>query len=149
MVEVAGFGEETAFGTGMFGVPMTSPLRFDTEMAVQRRLTKAFIDTKPEVVIFTPLLKQKTSGGGVRTILGSPRDPLVVRVNEPGDSGQRYPVRTSEGLQRAIDYLIIAEWDAIIEVDDVFVYHDKEFVIAEVLHDNGYETRAMAVRHGW
>lgn len=117
-------------------------------LATQRRLTSAFIATKPTSIVLTPKADQITPGGGRKRIEGPARDAQTVLLSEPRDSGQRQPVRAGDGIQRDIDYLVVMEWDAVIERNDWFEYAGEIYDVVEVMPYNSYEVRALAIRRG-
>lgn len=119
------------------------------KLAIQKKITKLFIDQNPVTISLIPRVVSKTATGGRLKTAGDPRDPLVVTLIEPSDSGYRAPLMTSEGSQTTFDYMILAEADAVIEENDVFIYDGREYKITTLMHFNGYERRAMVERHGW
>ena len=62
------------------------------------------------------------------------------------EQGPPEVLTTPDGLQRSLDYVLLAEWDAVIETNDVFEYDDDLLEVIEVYHDNAYEVRAAVTR---
>jgi hypothetical protein len=73
----------------------------------------------------------------------------VFSLIEPSDSGFRLPAVIAEGSQQSFDFLLLGSYDAIVEENDVFTHDGKEYKVVTLMIDNGYETRAMVLRHGW
>lgn len=119
------------------------------ELEAQRAVTLAYIAAAPVSIVLTPVVKVKTANGSTPTP-GDPRQPQTFKVNEPGDSGARYPLTAGEvGKERVVEYILIGAYDAVVENNDIFTYRDEEYQVIQVLTPNDYEVRAMAVRRGW
>lgn len=116
----------------------------------QKRLTRAFIGRNPVVLELLPRVETKTATGGILKTLGeTPRPPQIFTLIEPSDSGYREPVKSSTGEQLTIDYLLIGEADAVMDVNDVFIHEEREYKIVTIMVNNSYEKRALVTRHGW
>jgi hypothetical protein len=124
---------------------MLSPL----ELRIQRRLTASFIKRSPVTITLIPRESVKTPTGGIAKTTGSPRNPQVFTLVEPSNSGYQQANVVIEGSQTTFDYQLIGHHDAIIGKDDVFTHDGREYKIETLMHDNGYEKRAMVLRHGW
>lgn len=120
-----------------------------TVLDIQKRLTKAFIDTAPVSLTLTPRNLVSDGEGGKRQVPGTPRTAQTFMLSEPSDSGARLPVATSDGEQLTIDFMLLGEFDAVIAEGDVFVYNGYEYKIETIMPFNGYERRALVIRHGW
>jgi hypothetical protein len=119
-----------------------------SELNVQRKLTKAFIDTMPRSLVLTPRTRSTTIAGGYVYVLGTPKPAQVLRLVE-ADRGQlEDPIRTQDGLERSNAYMLLGEWDADIEVDDIFTFEGDDFTVIQMYYDNGWEIRAKVTRHG-
>jgi len=119
-----------------------------SELTIQRQLTKAFIDTMPVTLVLTPRTKVPTDIGGFTWQEEEPRLPQVLRFVELDTSRPNDPIRTQDGIERRADFMLIGEWDAIIEVNDIFTYDGDSFTVIEMYYDNGWEVRAKVARHG-
>lgn len=126
---------------------MTTP---SLELTVQRKLTKAFIDTKPIELVLRPRVRAETPSGGFRWEDGQPRPAQTLRIVEPSTHVNLAPEprRTNDGEQRKIEFLLLGEWDAVIGQDDTFTYQGREWQVVELAYDNGWEQRASVARYG-
>lgn len=116
---------------------------------VNRRVTLAFIDQNPVDIALIPRSSGRTATGGRLKTSEEPRASQRFSLIEPSDSGFRYPSSTSDGSQYSVDFMLLGAYDAVMEKDDVFVYEGREYKLLEIMPDNGYEKRAVVVRHGW
>ena len=87
-------------------------------LAVQRKVTHGFIMTQPVTVTLRKRVKVQQPAGGFAWEEDYERDPQVMRVVEPASQPQ--PVVTADGVDRVIEFMLLAEWDAEIERGDVF-----------------------------
>ena len=118
-----------------------------SELLMQRRLTKAFIDTMPITLELTPRTREKKSTGGRDWVEGMTRSPQVLRLVEPPRPND--PIRTADGIMRDVEFLLIGEHDAEIGVYDIFATTDgRWWEVIQLLHDNGWEKRAAVARYG-
>jgi hypothetical protein len=139
--------------TGFFvnpslGEPLVKDLSITREMIVQRRITEVYIQTKPVSIILTPRVRTKTVSGGQEWVEQADRVAQIMRIIEPGDSGAREPLRTSDGIERSLDYILLGRYNAEIGLYDRFTYEDDECEVVSLMHNNGYEIRAYIVRRG-
>lgn len=118
-------------------------------LSINRAATTAFINVAPVTLTLVPRVSVSDGTGGRRKTSGTPRAPQVFTLSEPSDSGFRAPFVTPEGTQLDVDFLLIGEWDAVVDKDDVFTHEGREYKVESVMPDNYYEKRAMVVRHGW
>lgn len=117
------------------------------DLGVQRRLTTAFISTAPQVVVLVPRAKVKQPGGGHKWQELAPRASQTMRFVEPPNPID--PIRTADGIEREVQFLLVAEHDAVIGVNDVFETADGHWwEVVQLMHFNGWERRAMVARHG-
>jgi len=117
------------------------------EQDVQRRLTKAFINTAPVQLELVPRAKVKQATGGSKWQTLAPRAPQIMRFVEPSSAPD--PVVTADGIEREVAFLLIAEYDAELGVYDVFETDDgRWWEVIQLLHENGWERRAVVARHG-
>lgn len=121
---------------------MTNP----AELTVQRRITKAFINTMPEAIVLTPRVRVKQTGGGYKWTDGSDRPVQTLRLVEPGS--YPIPVRTVDGIEREVLFMLLGEYDAAMGVYDVFVHDGAYWEVVFLYKDNGWERRAEVARHG-
>lgn len=117
-----------------------------TENIMQRRMTTAFINTRPVTITLTPRTKQAQDTGGYKWVDGAARQPQTMRLVEPPSAP--VAISTNDGEQRQVEFLLIAEPDAAIEENDTFSLNGHEWQILDLYPDNGYEVRAKVVRRG-
>ena len=119
-------------------------------LRILRDQTKAFIDDDPFTIVLTPKSDPvRVPGGGFEKVDGDPRDPQIVKLvysgSARGASGQEGVQVTSDGVERRFDYVIIAEWDAELEVGDRWTDAlGNHCQITSLIPDNEYERRATA-----
>lgn len=121
------------------------------ELRAQRKLTTAFIKTQPVVLTLHPRERVKQPAGGFTwtTDPEGPRDPQTMRLNEPTlGVGNTRPTITQDGIERVVEFILLGAWDAEIGVYDVFDHGGGRWEVVQLVHDNGYERRAIVARHG-
>lgn len=114
-----------------------------------RALTKVFIDIAPVTIELIPRASTADGTGGRLKPTGAPRQSQVFSLLEPSSSGYGEPLVTSDGKQYTVDFMLLGEYNSTMEVDDVFTYGGKEYKIVAIMPDNGYEKRAVVLKHGW
>lgn len=117
------------------------------ELTIQRKLTKSFIDTQPVSIVLTPRSLEKQSTGGKKWVEDTPRSPQTLRLIEPSSSGPD-PVRTADGIEREVEFILLGEHDAIIGQNDIFEYGGLSWEVVQLMHFNGWERRATVCRFG-
>jgi len=123
---------------------------YTLQLNTQRRLTKAFIDRAPVTLTMTPRSREKTLSGGSRWVDGgAPRAPQVMTLIELGTvGGQPEPTRTVDGVERRVEFELLAEFNAQLARFDTFTHQGKSWEIIDLFYDNGYEIRAMVSARG-
>jgi hypothetical protein len=116
------------------------------DLAVNRRLTKAFIDHYPVTLTLVPRAKVKKPAGGWAWEEQAPRDPQVVTLIEPGAIPR--PTLTVDGVERMVDFELLAEHTAQVARGDIFVHQGREWEVTEIAYDNGWEIRALVTGRG-
>ena len=115
------------------------------EVAVNRKLTKWFIDTDPTSLILIPRTKQDRPGGSHRFVDGPAKDPQIVKMIYPGGDGI---VVTADGKTRRFDFIIVGQHDADIAIGDHWTEGDQNYVIEYLFPFNDYEVKGGGVTHG-
>ncbi len=113
------------------------------ELTMQRHLTTAFIAANPTQVTLIPRQRYRTPAGAWKYQKLDPRPAQTMRIIEQGPPEV---LTTPDGVQRTLDYVLLAEWDAEVEPNDVFEFDGDTLEVIEVYHDNQYETRAALMR---
>lgn len=117
------------------------------ELGLHRANTDAFIAFRPSTLVLTPVTRQRLPAGGFKEVSGTPRAAQVFRITEP--TAPNIPILlTQDGSQREVDYFLLGRYDADIAVGDWWRELGREWTVAEVVRDNGYETRALVWERG-
>lgn len=116
------------------------------DLATNRRLTKAFIDVRPATITLIPRSRVKKPAGGWVWEEQAPRAPQVVTISEPPTLPR--PTVTTDGVEREVDFILIAEWNAQVARGDVFVHKGKDWEVVDLYIDNEYEVRALVAARG-
>lgn len=124
-------------------------MRSPAELKAHRANTKAFIATNLSVLLLIPRTRVK-DGSGSRFVDGVPREPQVCRLLDQSTSRNTWPgmVRTSDGVERLVDFILLAEHNALVQTWDYWVDANGRWEVAEVYPSNQYELRAAVVRRG-
>lgn len=122
----------------------------DIELSTQRLLTKAFIDTMPIELILTPREKIKTATGGSNFVEGAPRAVQIMRLIEYTTEMGQAPEASfgNSARQRYSQYELLAEWNAELEIYDIFEFDNDKWNVIELLYNNQWEKRARVERFG-
>jgi hypothetical protein len=120
-----------------------------SELELQRKNTKAFIDANPTTVVLTPRVRQRRASGGWSWAPQPPRSPQILRLI-PAAVGQLaatdLAISTTGGVERRIDYEVLGEWNSSMFPGDVFTVDGDPYEIISMYPNNGYEIRATASR---
>ena len=130
------------WGDGGWGGSPSSGIDYD----IARAQTSAFIAMIPSTLVLTPHSRAQKPSGGWAWDPQPDRDPQGMSIVEP--KGNPQPTVTLDGIVRTVDFEVIGEWDAAIEVGDTFDYRGRSWEVVEVWIDNGYEKRALVSARG-
>lgn len=118
------------------------------ELAVLRKQTKQFIDDHPVSVTMTRGGARTSDGAGGYTVTpGAPIQAQTVRLIPQDQRGGTQSVNV-DGEEVSPVYVIIAEHDADIKKDDVFVHNARNYEVTWVRDDKRYEIWAEVVYRG-
>lgn len=122
-------------------------------LRVLRKQTKRFIDDDPFEIVLIPRDKQRVPGGGFEMVDLPPRDPQTVKLIYTGSArgigGTEGVQVTGDGVERRYDYVIVGEWDMIIEVGDHWEdARGQRWEVLGLIPDNEYERRATCSAYG-
>lgn len=124
----------------------------ELELKVNRRNTVAFIEERPTTIVLKPQRKVRSATGGYTYAFDPPRAPQTFRIIEKGVglSGPSAPIqRTLDGIERTLEFMLLGDYSADIARYDVWTDdEERSWEITELYADNGYEVRAIVVRHG-
>lgn len=117
------------------------------EIKVLRRQTTRFIADNPTMIAFTrPGARVSDGAGGWTTGNDTPIDPQKVRLIIQPRAG--LSTQNIDGEKINPVYVMIAEWDADITLNDVFMHEGRDYKIEFVREDRRYETWAEVSYHG-
>lgn len=121
-----------------------------TELRVNRRNTVAFIAKNPSQLALQPQARQRTATGGFAATLSPARAPQTFRVIDlsSGYNVDQPPQRTIDGVEKTVQFMLLGAYDTIINLYDVWTDANGQWQVTQVFPENGYEQRALAVRHG-
>lgn len=116
------------------------------ELALNRRMTKWFIDRDPSTIVLSSPNKVQ-SGTAWRVSGKNDKDPQTVKIIWPGGDG--FVLTTPDGRTRRFDFIIVGEHDADIEIDDFFEFENgNKYTIEYLFPANGYEVKGGGSSHG-
>lgn len=124
----------------------------DAELKVNRRNTAEFIDVTPVAIVLTPQRQVRTPTGGFAIASDPARAPQTFRIIDltTGYATERLPPqRTIDGIERSAEFMLLGNWDVSIARYDTWTDANmNRWEITSVYPNNGYERRAVVVRHG-
>lgn len=120
-------------------------MQTDIELKYQRENTLAFIQANSTTIQLIPAVVTK-DGAGIRRTPGTPRPPQAFRLIDQSD---RKPspgvVRTLDGQDRIIEYILLAPYDAEIALYDFWQDGGTTYEVVQIFPANNYEIRAAVV----
>lgn len=119
-----------------------------TELRVLRRNTKAFINESPAEVVLVPVSRTADGAGGYKTTSGTARDPQTMRMIPLASTAAMGELQTPDGRNIRPRYILMAEWDAIIERWDTFTWEGEQWLVGRVQEKHEYQTKAEIVPLG-
>lgn len=115
------------------------------ELALNKKLTKWFIETDPTTLVLVPLVKVDRPGGAKKMENGTPRAAQDFKIIYPGGDGI---VVTSDGTTRRFDFIILGEYDANLAIGDHWTESNQHYSVEYLFPFNGYEVKGGGVSHG-
>jgi hypothetical protein len=113
-------------------------------LETNRQLTSWFIAQDPSSIVFTPH-HEEWSGGAKKTVADPDREVQIVKFIYPGGDGI---VLAEDHNTRHFDFIVVAEYDAEIDIWDSFDHSNNHYVIEYVFPYNGYEVKVGGSSHG-
>lgn len=113
-------------------------------LGTNRQLTSWFIDQDPTSVVFTPH-HQEWTGGAKKMVSDPDRSAQIVKIIYPGGDGI---VIEEDHTSRRFDFIVVAEYDADIDLWDSFDHLANHYVVEYVFPYNGYEVKVGGSSHG-
>lgn len=121
-----------------------------TELQVNKELTHCFIMSDPTVVSLVPRGEVKTDSGGTKMRDHQPREPQQFKmIHQGGSLGGK--VTAEDGVNRRFDFVLVGEWDAIVEINDYWKNPDdpqEYWQVTGIEPYNGYEVKAEVKAYG-
>lgn len=109
------------------------------ELAVQRKLTKWYVDADSFECVLVRKVKVPTDAGGYVTT-PVPQPAQTLRMN-PEQDGMMERV-TADGRAVRPSYMLVGKYDAIIERYDTFFKDGREYQVVFVLENQQYQVKA-------
>lgn len=117
------------------------------ELQIQRDLTEWFIAANQSEIALTPVRKIADGAGGYHEQNMQARPPQEFRIIAMSYSQK--PTITEDGVEREIDLTLLGKWDAQVQINDWWRDAENQlFKVIELVPYNGYEVRALVVKHG-
>lgn len=113
-------------------------------LETNRQMTSWFINDDPTAVTFTPHEEQWKSGAKKMVALPD-RETIIVKMIYGTDTGI---IPTDESRTRRFDFIIVADYDAVIKIGDSFDHLGNHYVVEYVFPYNGYEVKVGGTTHG-
>jgi hypothetical protein len=129
--------------------PIPDPPDVDVtfEMQVQRENTDWFIAFDARDIVLVPHTRVRTASGGSKFEAGSPRVVQRFRIILRTDFTK--PTPTEDGKERVFDLTLLGSWNAEMDIGDRWTDSEgQKFEIVEFVPFNGYERKALVVKHG-
>lgn len=114
------------------------------ELRIYRLNTKAFIDADPISLVLRTRGSSRTPSGGVALQETAPRPEQTFKLIMQSPAGGSIEQRTEDGTERRVEYVLLGEWDAQVEIGD-FWDDDRgmRWEVTAIIPTNEYETRAV------
>ena len=122
-------------------------------LRVLRKQTKRFIDDDPFDIILIPRAKSRVPGGGFEMVDQAPRASQRVKLIYTGSArgigGAEGVQVTGDGVERRYDYVVIGEWDMVVDVGDHWEdASGQRWEVLGMIPDNEYERRVTCSAYG-
>lgn len=119
------------------------------ELAIYRFNTTAFIAADPLNLTLTPRGSSRTPSGGIALQGADARPVQTFKLIMQSPAGGSIEQRTDDGTERRVEYVLLGEWDAAIDVGDFWDDdHGQRWEVTALIPDNGYEKRAVVEVRG-
>lgn len=116
--------------------------------STQRELSHVYISENPVELALTPHVKSRTASGGVTTSAAAARPAQTMRLIEGSSVIVTDPSKTELGWMRSRTWQLMADWNAVLTVNDTFIFDGKPWKVLSMMAWNGYERRATVERVG-
>lgn len=121
----------------------------DEELAIQRQNTEEFINSNPMPIVLT-------RRGNTRTVTGAYEHPdgrllptQLFKLIMVSPSGGSIEQRSDDGTERRIDFVLLGNYDADVQIGDY--WHDdtgQRWEVVSLVPFNGYQVQANVESYG-
>lgn len=119
------------------------------ELHFNRLNTQAFIKADPISLVLQTRGSVRTPSGAVAHEAGAPRPEQTFKLIMQSPAGNSIEQRLPDGTERQVDFVLLGEWDAQVDVGDWWEDDaGRRYEVRAVIPRNGYETRAVVEAHG-
>lgn len=119
------------------------------ELRINRINTAAFIAADPLTLTLQVRGSARTPSGAFAHERQAERSPQTFKLIMQSPAGGSIEQRTEDGTERQVDYILLGEWDAAVDVGDYWFGDDgSHWEVKAIVPRNGYETRAVIEAHG-
>lgn len=120
-----------------------------TELRIHRLNTDAFIAVKPTSIALIPQEKVDQPSGGYKMVPGDARTAQTFRIIELGANQTPPIIVLTDGKQREAEFWLLGSYGANVAVNDYWVAPDgREWLVGDIVRDNGYEVRGLVTERG-
>lgn len=127
--------------------PQTSDL--DYELKIQRKITHAFIRAEPVDIGLSRRTESRTALGGILKNFARQLPTQTFKIIMQSPAGASIEQRTDDGTERRVDYVLLGEWDADVQIGDYWDDASGERnEVTSMIPYNGYEVRANVEGYG-
>ncbi len=122
-----------------------------TSIDLNRTLTHWFIMSDPVPVVLVPRVSTRTPSGAVKTTDGPPRALQRFKFVYGGNTGAGRAgiVPTGDGRERMFSYIMIGDYNAVVEPGDHWTDESgQSWEVEELLPYNEYELKATVRSYG-
>jgi len=134
---------------GLFQDAIFVPNYQKWELVAYRVSTKEFIKADPIKITLHTRVAARTPTGGVSNTAGSNRPEQTFKLIMQSPAGSSLEQRTEDGTERQVDYILLGEYNAQVDVGDWWEDgNGNVWEVRALVPANGYETRAVVEAHG-
>lgn len=117
------------------------------ELAVQLKVTEAFVNTRPVSLVLTPITWGADGKGGKRKTAGAPRPAQTFRFIEQV-TVRNLSARTDIGSQYVEEATLLALPSVVVEPNDEFTWDGSLWRVDSLQFPNEWSVRAAVLRYG-
>jgi hypothetical protein len=114
------------------------------EKSIHRKNTRRFIASDPTTIVLT-IPGKSVVDGTIKAGSATYRDSQQFKLIWNGESGIIREV--PDGVRR-LDFTLLGDYDAVVEIGDEFLIGTNKYVITYLYPYNDYEVKAGGISHG-